>query len=348
MALDFVAGCLGGCAGVLVGHPFDTVKVHLQTQDAKRPLYSGTFDCFKKIVAKDSFGGLYRGITSPLSGVALVNAIVFGVYGNVQRNSNNPESLKSHFIAGSLAGLIQSLVCSPMELAKTRIQLQADVAGAIKHKGPLQCLKYIRKTEGIRGVYRGLGITAMRDVPGFASYFVSYELMMGKSENPSAFRTLMAGGLAGTVSWMLTFPIDVVKSALQADGMNGTLKYNGLFDCIRKGYQAEGYSFYCRGLASTLLRAFPMNAACFFVVAWIMRMAQKVNLNFDIHPVEPLAIGVGSTPIGYPSHYNAYHQEIEHKRKRNFIRCMVFLGAFSEAVCDTEIIELVNENRELN
>ena len=59
-------------------------------------------------------------MSSPMSGVAFVNAIVFGVYGNVQRNTNDPDSLYSHFMAGAAAGLIQSVICSPLELTETR------------------------------------------------------------------------------------------------------------------------------------------------------------------------------------------------------------------------------------
>lgn len=120
----------------------------------------------KTIIARDSIRGLYRGISSPMAGVAFVNAIVFGVYGNVQRYSENPNSMYSHFMAGSIAGLAQSIVCSPMELAKTRLQLQESMNAHTKHSGPITCLKHIWKHEGYRGVFKGLGITAARDLPG--------------------------------------------------------------------------------------------------------------------------------------------------------------------------------------
>lgn len=120
----------------------------------------------KTIIARDSIRGLYRGISSPMAGVAFVNAIVFGVYGNVQRYSENPNSMYSHFMAGSIAGLAQSVVCSPMELAKTRLQLQESMNAHTKHSGPISCLKHIWKYEGYRGVFKGLGITAARDLPG--------------------------------------------------------------------------------------------------------------------------------------------------------------------------------------
>lgn len=142
----------------------DTVKVHLQTQSHVNPVYRGTFDCLKKIIIKDSVRGLYRGMSSPMGGVAVVNAIIFGVYGNVQRRTQHPDSIYSHFIAGSAAGFVQSIICSPMELVKTRLQLQS--ANTVKYKGPIDCLNSIWKTSGVRGVFSGLGITVIRDVPG--------------------------------------------------------------------------------------------------------------------------------------------------------------------------------------
>lgn len=104
-----------------MGHPLDTVKVHLQIQDPNQAKYGGTLSCLKKLVKTEGVRGVYRGMSSPLAGVAAINAIVFGVYGNVQRNLSEPNSLVSHFLAGGAAGLCQSVFCSPMELAKTRL-----------------------------------------------------------------------------------------------------------------------------------------------------------------------------------------------------------------------------------
>lgn len=308
----------------------------MQTQNYKNPMYKSTYDCFVKIVKKNSVRGLYRGMSSPMAGVAAVNAIVFGVYGNVQRSASNPNSLLSHFCAGTAAGLVQSVVCSPMELVKTRIQLQTGN----QYKSPLDCFLQIRRVEGIRGVFRGLGITAMRDMPGFSSYFVSYELMTRNSVNPSALHTLLAGGCAGTLSWLFTFPIDVIKSRLQADGMTGPKLYTGIADCVRKGYNAEGIMFFSRGLTSTLIRAFPMNAACFLVVSYVMKLSQvQTMVEVDIHQPEAMAvIGSVTAPFVIPiKHYEPSHH------KTRTIRNFVLSSAFHEAVCQDEIAELAHE-----
>ena len=47
---------------------------------------------------------LHTGVTSPLYSLAAINAIVFGVQGNVLRRMENPDSLTSHFVAGASAG----------------------------------------------------------------------------------------------------------------------------------------------------------------------------------------------------------------------------------------------------
>lgn len=65
---SFVAGGFGGVCAVVVGHPFDLVKVRLQT--AEKGVYSSAIDVVKKSVAKDGLKrGLYAGVSAPLVGV---------------------------------------------------------------------------------------------------------------------------------------------------------------------------------------------------------------------------------------------------------------------------------------
>lgn len=282
--------------------------------------------CLKTIIAKDSVRGLYRGLSSPLAGVAFVNAIVFGVYGNVHRLAGNSNTYKIHFMAGATAGLVQSLICSPMELVKTRLQLQHDKIGCIKFRGPVQCLSYIYRCEGLTGIFRGLGVTTIRDVPGFAAYFVSYEFFMRAKQNPGIGYILMSGGMAGIVSWLLTIPIDVVKSRIQADGMTGQRPvYNGIIDCVKKSYAQEGGAFFTRGLSSTLLRAFPMNAVCFMVVSSTIKFWENA-----------------SNPSKRKTKNNLSVVECQRRRKK-VVQGVLCFGAFSEAICHTELIEIAND-----
>src|SRR6201996_6754615 len=65
---SLVAGGFGGVCAVIVGHPFDLVKVRLQTAD--RGVYSSALDVVRKSVARDGLRrGLYAGVSAPLVGV---------------------------------------------------------------------------------------------------------------------------------------------------------------------------------------------------------------------------------------------------------------------------------------
>lgn len=70
------------------------------------------------------------------------------------------------------------------------------------------------------------------------------------------------------LTWLSTYPADVIKSRFQADVQN---EYKTLTDCIVKTYKVGGYSIFFEGVGVTLLRAFPTNAATLTVVTVLMR-----------------------------------------------------------------------------
>jgi hypothetical protein len=144
----------------------------------------------------------------------------------------------------------------------------------------MDCFSQVVRTEGLRGIFRGLGTTICREVPGFGTYFLAYEFLTrssgenGESGLPlSTVHMLLAGGFSGSLSWVFTYPIDVVKTRLQVDGKGGAYRYSGFIDCWKKSIETDGYSVMTRGLTSTILRAFPTNAATFTVVTWVIRWA---------------------------------------------------------------------------
>ena len=57
-----LSGTVAGVAVCLVGHPFDTLKVRLQTQPVNKPVYKGLIDCFFKTLKWEGIGGLYKGV----------------------------------------------------------------------------------------------------------------------------------------------------------------------------------------------------------------------------------------------------------------------------------------------
>jgi len=69
----FVAGIFSGCAKLCVGHPFDTIKVRLQTSQSSR--FKGPLDCVLQTVKNEGFRGLYKGATPPLVGWMFMDSL---------------------------------------------------------------------------------------------------------------------------------------------------------------------------------------------------------------------------------------------------------------------------------
>lgn len=232
-------------------------------------------------------------MAAPLVGMAFMNAIVFGVQGNLLKVFE-PNVMNS-FLAGMVSGAAQCVVCSPAELIKLRMQMQRNPTTLFSwhaeqppkiYKDPMDAIKKVYQKDGLfRGIYKGFGITLWREVPGFGVYFASYDFMCQYlSNSPKAVLTYddlspltlcVTGGLSGVIAWIVSYPFDVVKSRLQIDGMFGELRYGGIVNCFKLSYRDSGYKVFFRGLNSTLLRAFAVNAATFPTVALVLRYVRN-------------------------------------------------------------------------
>lgn len=272
---EFVAGGFGGIAGVVSGYPLDTLRIRQQSSTSGSAL-----SILRHTVATEGPQALYRGMGAPLASVTFQNAMVFQIYAILSRaldpsiSAKEPPSYKVVALAGVGTGAIQSLILSPVELVKIRLQLQGSnytrSQHADHHKGPTDVARSILRREGLRGIYRGLNVTILRDAPSHGFYFWTYEYMREqlhpgcrKNGQESLQTMLVAGGLAGVASWVCCYPLDVVKTRLQAQSPSSALKYNGLVDCFYKSVKAEGYGVLWRGLGAAVARAFVVNGAIF-------------------------------------------------------------------------------------
>ncbi|XP_057213997.1 solute carrier family 25 member 45 isoform X2 [Triplophysa rosa] len=270
--LEFIAGWISGAVGLVIGHPLDTVKVRLQTQS----VYSGTFDCMVRTYKHEGFGGFFKGMSFPVLSVALSNAVSFGSYRNVldyltQSHRSIQPPLTAVFTAGCFSGVTQLFVTAPIDLVKVRLQNQTDGG---KYRGPVHCLAMILREDGPKGLFRGFWALALRDVPCFGLYFLPYELMCRmlseKGKQPGTFAVLMAGGVAGVVTWACATPMDVMKARLQMSGAGGRV-YDSVLHCVTVSVREEGLRVFFRGLLLNSVRAFPVNAVTFLSFEMIMR-----------------------------------------------------------------------------
>jgi solute carrier family 25 carnitine/acylcarnitine transporter 20/29 len=239
--------------------------------------------------------GFYKGMASPLVGNAPIQAAVFTAYGDMSRRllkiwpdrDTRTEGYQPNFrvvtMAGVWAGFAQSIVMSPVELVKCKLQVQIANGGKGMYKGPWDVARKTLQTSGVMGLSRGLVATTLRDCPSFGAYFFCYEYTKyffwpeAEKHNPNYQSStpvlLLAGGLAGVATWGSTYPFDVCKTIIQ------TTPEHEKAPTIRAIFKAHPPSFFLRGLIPTLIRAVPANSVTFLVydrtLGWLNSGAEE-------------------------------------------------------------------------
>jgi len=239
-------------------------------------MYTGAIDVVKKTLAQDGPRGLYRGVVPPLLGVTPMFAVSFWAYDTsklliLAATPNRKDSTLSTSeiaAAGFMSAIPTTLVAAPVERAKVLLQVQGQGKGTAQYNGAFDVLRHIYKEGGIKSVFRGSVATVIRDGPGSAAYFSTYEvtkkwLTPGDSKDLSVSAVVFAGGTAGVAMWTIAIPPDVIKSRIQS-AATGT--YSGFLDCVKKTIAVDGVGALWRGIGPAMARAFPANAAAFLGV----------------------------------------------------------------------------------
>ncbi|XP_054156847.1 mitochondrial ornithine transporter 1-like [Oppia nitens] len=276
-----MAGLTGGVANVMVGLPFDTMKVKMQTFPH---LYTNTMDCIKQTIKKDSWRGLYAGTGPALAASLSENSVLFGAYGLCQQMVCHLRQTTScqpidYAIAGFFAAFFSSFALCPTELIKCKLQALRET-GLNTHIGPIQLTRQILQVEGIAGMYRGLTATIAREMPGYFCFFGGYELakkfLLVNTEPTDVkslglLKTTIAGSFGGMCLWSAIFPIDVVKSRIQIGGSGKSFTVL-MADIVRR----EGLTALYKGLTPTLVRTIPSSGALFVAYENTKHLLMKV------------------------------------------------------------------------
>ncbi|KAI9468759.1 hypothetical protein LPJ78_003936 [Coemansia sp. RSA 989] len=140
----------------------------------------------------------------------------------------------------------------------------------------LSVFREIVRQRGFLGMYYGLGLHMMRDASGTAIYFSSYETVketlrrLTGSDKTGVMTHMFSGGICGVLSWLLIFPVDLVKSTMQSQVLQPKNKqaFTSAWHCLRDIYGRRGLSGLYRGVSVSLIRAFPIHGLNFVVYEW--------------------------------------------------------------------------------
>ncbi|MCJ1461688.1 hypothetical protein MMC07_000286 [Pseudocyphellaria aurata] len=186
------------------------------------------------------------------------------------------------FAAGAIAGVSEILVMYPLDVVKTRVQLQQGKgAGEEGYNGMVDCFRKIIKNEGFSRLYRGISAPILMEAPKRATKFAAndawgkyYRNLFGVAKMNQQL-SILTGASAGATEAFVVVPFELVKIRMQDRASAG--KYNGMIDCVVKTVKAEGPLALYNGLESTLWRHILWNAGyfgCIFQVRALLPEAQ--------------------------------------------------------------------------
>ena len=165
------------------------------------------------------FKNIYKGIQYPLFTYGLISSLCFGINNNIYQYINN------HFLSGGITGLITSIIISPIELYKIRSQ---------------------KLKKNNVNPFVGLKVTSTREFISSSLYFGLYNTLIDNNIN-----TFISGGITGCISWISSYPIDVIKTRIQS----------GECKTITESIQMKNL---WRGISVCLYKAFIVNAIGFY------------------------------------------------------------------------------------
>jgi len=303
--VDFIAGGVSGAAMLISYYPFDTIKVRMQNNIKSERFLSSIHNCYKY----EGLLGFFKGMSLPLYTVSIINAA--SLVGNefskkllhVQEDRNL--SLAQSFLCGYMAGMCTSLIATPVEVVKCRLQIQTETKTNSYYKGVFDLMMKVYREGGFKALFKGNVPTYFRETLGYSGQFGCYQYLKLKFaefkkvdyDSLSNLDIVIAGSCAGLWGWVVSYPFDTVKTIIQvgsktemdgvgaekAQRMKGLMwletthdntevwKYKktgldgGMFNCLRMVYASSGVRGLYAGFLPCAISGFYSYGIMFFI-----------------------------------------------------------------------------------
>lgn len=279
--------------------PLDVVKIRLQLQPyslsdplaplREAPAYRGAVHTIKHILKHEGLTGLWKGNVPAELMYVCYSAAQFTAYrsATVFLQTALPRRLPDSaetFLAGAVSGAAATSVTYPLDLLRTRFAAQG------RHKvytSLTGALRDIKRDEGFRGFFRGLGPALAQIIPFMGIFFASYEglrLQLSDFHLPWGSGDATAGIMASVMAKTAVFPLDLVRKRIQVQGptrskyvYNDIPVYTSAGRAIQVIFQTEGFRGLYKGLPISLIKAAPASA----ITLWTYERSLRLLMSFD-------------------------------------------------------------------
>ena len=216
---DMIAGGCAGLVGTVLGYPLDVVKSRMQSCPNQ-----STGELLNAIYAESGWKAFYRGLASPLLALVILNSLNFTLFSNISAKYEQFISSKLivHVLSGASVGPAAAIISTPFEYIKIQMQLNKLLSlkdpSMVKYSNSLHASVAITKTEGFQMLYTGHSVNTVREMVFLGTYFGVYgqfKSWLSDGITPLHLSIPVAGGTAGAIGWLVSYPLDCVKSNIQ-------------------------------------------------------------------------------------------------------------------------------------
>lgn len=239
-----LAGGIAGAVSRTATAPIDRLKMLLQIHDTRQPLTIR--EGFRKMSAEGSMRSFFKGNGTNVVKIAPETAIKLtlnDLLKHVIARDQDEITPPQRMVAGAVAGATAQATIYPLELVRTRLAVCASGTYA----GIADTVRKVLRQEGWRAFYRGMVPSMLGIIPYAGFDITTFELLKERLLDeydgmPPAHAILGAGMLSSSIAQFASYPLALVRTRLQAQGVGGKpVKYTGMTDVLVKTYRNEGF-----------------------------------------------------------------------------------------------------------
>jgi solute carrier family 25 (mitochondrial phosphate transporter), member 23/24/25/41 len=262
------AGGVAGAVSRTATAPIDRVKMLLQVQDTRARLPISV--ALRRMAAEGTLKAYFKGNGTNVVKIAPETALKLTMNDVFKRIvAEDPDEITppQRMAAGAAAGATAQSVIYPLELVRTRLV----VCPAGTYRGIADCARKVASQEGLKAFYRGMVPSMLGILPYAGVDITTFELLKERLIEdydgfPPAHMILGAGMLSSSIAQFASYPLALVRTRLQAQGIGGRpVKYKGMMDVLTKTVKNEGFFGLYKGSMTNLLKIAPASGCSWFV-----------------------------------------------------------------------------------
>mmetsp|Transcript_9614 Transcript_9614/g.22902 ORF Transcript_9614/g.22902 Transcript_9614/m.22902 type:complete len:330 (-) Transcript_9614:276-1265(-) len=273
-AEDFMIGGVAAAVSKTAAAPIERVKLLIQNQGALLKAgrlatpYTGIMDCFRRTIADEGVGSLWRGNLANVLRYFPTQALNLAFKEKIKKVFNRKKDdgywmwFGANMASGGLAGAMSLCFVYPLDYARTRLAADAKAAGkdgavTRQYNGLGDCLAKTFRSDGVTGLYRGFAVSCVGIVVYRGCYFGFFDSIKPVVLTGGLEKNFMANFALGWVvtiaAGLASYPLDTVRRRMMMTS-GEKVKYKNSFDAFGQIIRNEGVGSLFKGAGANILR----------------------------------------------------------------------------------------------